>query len=313
LGRAPEPWELRDLTRLFELVSWDQGESGVDGVDVGEPTVDPEVRAAAELFAAQPEIYENAAELLLNRFLDWDEESPRPRTPGTIMPRARQALARSIEETGDIPLAERTILTSWLYKQRTAYDTASDRPVYAVGPVKRASTEIWLDSVMRDVQEERGGCDPRYPRDYYYRSIEYQRDLLHLGPGVAEERFQRAKTLLDSRVPLQLVNGWLQPDDTYRELAEKVGYCGARMQPAAVAFALSHEEVVGDACERFRGRELELGRTVFDQIRRMHRDWLARTPSDAEVQQLEDEARVFDDPVHEACIALLGSAEMIFY
>ncbi len=119
--------------------------------------VNEALRTPGRLFAEQLETYESMADILLNRFLDWDEGERDIRTPGHLFPAVRNHLADVLMETGDLPTIERLILTSVLYTQTaialdgdgTALDGTGDvlHPL-SVGPTKAINAEAWLFSMQ---------------------------------------------------------------------------------------------------------------------------------------------------------------------
>ncbi len=138
--------------------------------------------APGELFAAQPETYEAEADAILDRFLDWDEGEREIRTPGQLFPNVRAAIAAGLRDDGDVPAAERLVLTSLLYTQTSNVTEDGvvvdgedgDRPhPLSAGPTKPILAEAWVSSLQNTTSYDYGICDPRFSDGFPY-SLLYQ-------------------------------------------------------------------------------------------------------------------------------------------
>ena len=213
--------------------------------------------APGELFARQPETYEAQADAILDRFLDWDEGERDIRTPGFLFPAARAVVAELLRDTGDVPAAERLVLTSLLYIQTNVVDDGvtlggaeDDRPhPLSVGPTKPIGAEAWIETLQRTTSFDYGACDPRFSDGFAYANL-YQSYV----DGVVTATQYNA--LMTSLHEARRDRGRLQPLGEFSEdgLTELVGYdygyvfvarqlggCpgfgSLRTRPAGVAFA----------------------------------------------------------------------------
>lgn len=257
--------------------------------------------------AASPQIWEAAADHLLNRFLGWDDGAFFPRTPGVLLPKVRSALADFLASTGDLPAAERLLLSSWLYRQR-AQDVPEPkpRPVWAVGPLKRAPAETLLDGLLAGAPVDFGVSEPRYPLRRYAKDL---LDRYRLGtldaPGL-ERAFAKIEALLAPRTRFAVgPSGVREPDFRYDSWADLLGRPGA---DDGVRFALSHERVVQELCA-----SLASGQSWEPEV--AMRRHLGRAPSPTEQSAIEQALSGCAGPcaARAVCEAVLGSAELRFY
>lgn len=155
----------------------------LDELDHSDPIYDA-LGAPGRLFAAQPETYEAEADAILDRFLDWDEGERDIRTPGQLFPNVRAALADVLRDTGDVPAAERLVLTSLLYIQTSNVDPSdpaggvvvdgddADRPhPLSVGPTKPILAEAWVSAMQNTTSYFYGTCDPRFSDGFPYQLL----------------------------------------------------------------------------------------------------------------------------------------------
>jgi len=266
-----------------------------------------ELKKPGALVAASPQIWEAAADRLLNRFLGWDDGGLFPRTPGVLLPRVRLALADFLESTGDLPAAERLVLTSWLYRQRARdLSEASPRPVWAVGPLKRAPAETLLDGLLANTGVELGVSEPRYPLRRYAKDLLDRYGLGTLDAPGLERAFAKIEALLSPRTRFAVgTSGVREPDFRYDSWADLLGRPGA---DEGIRFALSHETVVQDLCTTLAAGP---SWTLEAAIARH----LGRAPSPGEQSAIDAALRgcAGDCAARAVCEAVLGSAELRFY
>lgn len=284
------------------------------------------LKEPGRLFVRQPFFFEAAADEILDRLLDWDDGARVARTPGTLFPDVREAVARYLRDTGDVPGAERLVLTSWLYTQSAEMEGADpEAPVFTSGPVKPALAEVWLDSALR-FSAPFSGHDPRYSDGFPYFLI-YDA----LGQGTitleqAEEDFQRLNDMREDRMPLWMNEGYLQPDYRYTFLVRLIGgapgFDSERQEATGLAFAFQQESLAELVClpEIAAGAIPEGDLDVGGVMRHQMRALFAREPTAEEVEAFEVAAEACEGAsctplgrVNAICVALLGSAEMLFY
>jgi hypothetical protein len=275
-----------------------EGEAFVVPFEEMTPAQRRATQAIGELLTSQPLFWEAEADDLLDRFLGWSDGGRTPRRPGTILPDVRLALANWLEETGDLPGAERLVLTSQLYTMPADLG-AEDAPVYAHGPLKAAQAEVWLDSLLRLRRPtyELGTCDVRYlGNDSEYLLY----DAFEVGL-IDEDRLyqdlEKLHRLQGDRRPF----GEEGPDETYQSFADSMGGCPLlgkqRYEASALAFGYAQEALSHLLCE---GVEASLDRQM--QV------LFGRDPTDQERSDFSDASNG-----REICIGLSGSAEMLFY
>lgn len=266
-----------------------------------------ELERPGALLAANPQIWEAAADRLLSRFLGWDDGTFFPRTPGVLLPRVRLALADFLASTGDLPAAERLVLSSWLYRQR-AREVAepSPRPVWAVGPLKRAPAETLLDGLLVGTGVDLGVSEPRYPLRRYAKDLLDRYRLGTLDAAGLERAFAKIEALLAPRTRFAVgPSGVREPDLRYDSWADLLGRPGAE---EGVRFALSHETVVQELCASVASDP----RWELETAMERH---LGRAPSAAEEAAIEQALQgcAGDCAARAICEAVLGGAELRFY
>lgn len=290
--------------------------------------------AVGRLFAEQPIFWDAAADEILERYLGWNDGGRFPRTTGILMPEVRTALALYLRETGDYRGAQKLVLTSWLYRQRTVFEAderpADDTPVWTSGPIKAADAETWIDSAM-NLTFDFGTCDPRYPDGFGYTQIaqvlmDPNRPFPPTNEQIAEE-FRKLHELSESRLPLSYSEfyGAEIPDFQYLGFARLLGGCPGfgtdRVAPIGTAFAFTQESAAELLCQPGVVTSIpESGGTP--EVVSLHVERLfGRAATDAEIAAFET-ARSTCEPlvdcsdqalVSASCVALLGSAEMLFY
>jgi hypothetical protein len=288
------------------------------------------------LFVRQPFFWEAGADEILNRLLAWNDGGRFPRTVGALLPEVRQALADYLRETGDYPGAERIVMTSWLYTQ-TAHNepdghgddpSAPTPPVYASGPLKPATAEMWIDSLAPLTFKYIGTCDPRYP-DYvafgemYQAYMDQKIDLKQLGRDMQTLYMMQGNRIYFG--PYQGGLGISEPSYTYTYLARLIGGCPgfgvARQEASGLAFGFGQETIAELACAPNAALNIapssDLGQTLTHQMQTVFGRDPTPTEIDAFVQgsagcsgmdECSDQGKA-----RSICTALLGSAEMLFY
>jgi hypothetical protein len=277
----------------------------------------PEQRAILEepgrLLARQPLLYEAAADAILDRFLDWDDGDLFPRRPGVLLPWVRQALADHLRATGDFVATEKMLLTSLLYTQSSK--ESEDAPVWAVGPLKTVSPEMFIDSLAEPLGlSSIGTCDPRYPYDDAFRAIYRANQVDTTARGL---ELRRMWELQESTLAWSDVDQ--APDFRYQTLAYTVGGCTSEKRRSGIAFGYDHELLVEMLC----GPELfpvEVGDAPLSATLQQHMQrFLVRDPTPEEIAGFEASVAGCtgdcskETVVRGICSALLGSAELFFY
>lgn len=299
-----------------------------------------EQRARFDVFgraiSGQPMFWEAAADEILNRLLGWSDGGRFPREPGVLLPEVRQALAEQLLETGDYAAAERTVIGSWLYRQKAEQDpdglgddpTAPEPPVWASGPLKPMQAEDWLDSAF-NLAYDFGTCDPRYPDFYaYFLLFDYARTA-SISADRLNEDIRRLHELQESEVPLYYdpMTGIEYPNLGYLQVARLIGGCpgfqAQRSSAEGIAYAFSQEALAELLCQtevalgaRPPGADPTLESIVVHQMRRL----FGRSPEPEELAAFTEAERrcspdecTTDGRVRSVCVALLGSAEGLFY
>jgi hypothetical protein len=271
-----------------------------------------DARAIGRLLVTQPFFYEAAADEILDRLLGWNEGGRFPRRPGVILPEVRQALADHLREHGDYPAAERLVLTSWLYTQTTeGLDTHA--PIYASGPLKPATAEVWLASMLRALYEDDSAiCDVRYigndAIDLFYEAME---------TGVIDEAtmkrdLQKLHALMEDRRPLDEYGA----DDTNEYLASLIGGCpltaATRVAPYGLAFGYRQEALANSLCtDAFSEDQEDLDAALETLMPALFgRDPTSEDRADFEAACAGSCTSEIKTTV---CVALAGSAELLFY
>lgn len=174
------------------------------------------LRAPGKLFVKLDSFWEAQIDETLKRFLGYDL--------GAMRPRARQALLDIFRKDGGNILAlEKTILSSWAYRQTAKELTDKPRPErlrniqFAYGPTKLMVAETWLQSIAAVTGVDVGDCDWRYPNlpDY------------PLSPAQEE--------LLGDRYPRHPQTGLIDP--SFRNMARKIGGCPGTFDQASFSVA----------------------------------------------------------------------------
>lgn len=294
------------------------------------------LRVVGRLFVEQPIFWEAAADALLSRYLGWSDGGRFPREPGIILPELRVALADYLQRTGDLPGAERLLLTSRLYLQSAIVEPdgfgddphAPQLPVFAYGPVKAANAETWLDSVAPLTFGGMGTCDPRYP-EFYSMILLY--DAFDRGAitstAALGDSLLRLYQLQEGKYPMvEGENGYYEPSGYYNYYARQLGGCpgfgAVRGEATGLAFGFAQESFAELAClyADFATPpgvlEPSLAQIVDHQMKTVY----GRSAT-VEEQAIFQSARnncvgeecSSNRTVSSVCTALVGSAEMLFY
>lgn len=293
------------------------------------------LKGVGRLFARQPLFWETQADAMLSRFLGWSDGGRSPREPGTILPELRQALADYLRETGDIPGAEKLILTSRLYLQKTIVEPdgwgddpkAPSLPVYAYGPVKAVSAETWLDSIAPLTFIDLGTCDPRFPDYYAYLQLYDAFDQgIITSTAALEENFLKLSQMQESRAVLSLgYYGIAEPNTYYTYYARQLGGCpgfgSPRGAPSGLAFGFAQETFAELACTYAYnavppGLDASTDAVIAHQMNILY----GRTPSDEESALIKSALNTCSGEdctqggiARSLCTAFTGSSELLFY
>jgi hypothetical protein len=287
------------------------------------------------LVTRQPIFWEAEADEILSRLLGWSDGGRFPREPGIVLPELRQALAAVLAETGDVPGAERLVLTSQLYVQ--AAETPSDGlgdapdavvpPPWTAGPVKAMRGEDWLAS-LSNLSVPFGACDPRYPDVFPFFMLVQAVQNGEISRETYATDLLRLREATELRMPLydDPSTGLTIPDLRFMSVARLIGGCpgvnNQRVNPDSMSFAFSQEAVAELLCNpsiAFRGRpmfDVSVGGVLDHQMRLLY--GRGATPDE---RAAVEGARAgcagadcaADRDVSAICVALAAGAEGLFY
>jgi hypothetical protein len=118
-----------------------------------------ELEKPGRLFATRDELWNEAADFALARWLGWWRSTANQ--PESVLPEVRQALATWFRDQPRRDLRELyvTVMTSLLYTTSADVD-GDERPPWATGPTKLLEPEQLLDTVARALGRDLGACDP---------------------------------------------------------------------------------------------------------------------------------------------------------
>ena len=277
------------------------------------------------LLTAQPFFWEAEADAILDRLLGWSDGGRTPREPGIVLPEVRELLADFLRETGDVPAAERMVIGTWLYRMKAevADDGFGDDPaapvpaIYAHGPVKPASPEVWLASAAA-VFGDLSTCDPRYPDLYGYFLILDAVDMGMVDAQTAAADTQRLYEMQQYDGAFDAENGI--PGLPFIEFAQVLGGCpgleSPRREATGLAYAFSQEALAEEMCSELEGEEA----TVTEALQSNMPLLWGRSPRAEEIADYEAAAAACDGAECEpaglrrgVCVGLLGGTEMNFY
>ncbi len=299
--------------------------------------------APGELFARQPETYEAQADAILDRFLDWDEGERDIRTPGFLFPAVRAVVADQLRETGDVPAAERLVLTSLLYIQTSVVDDGvtldgdeSNRPhPLSVGPTKPIIGEAWIASLQNTSSYDYGTCDPRFSDGFSFSMLyqSYSDGLINavqyneLMTVLLQARGDRGRLQPTGEIGEDGVTELVGYDYGYTFVARQLGGCpgfgAVRSRPAGVAFASVQDGMAEALCApELLDRVIPPGRPSVDDVTSaVFQALLQRAPS-AEERELVTSGSgcaVLDDGdcaapllASRLCVGIAGTSESLF-
>lgn len=278
----------------------------------------------------QPELWEAAADEILNRLLAWSDGGRFPREPGIVLPEVREVLADFLRETGDYPAAERLVITSWLYRQAAEVPAdgygddplAPVPPIYHHGPVKPALAETWLNSTRPIVGIDFGTCDPRYTDGFPYFLLVQAYDEGLIGANQLYTDLEKLHGMMGDRRLWDAESGY--PDFVYDYLGRLIGGCpgfASRRQPqTGLSYAFTQETLAELLCSPGIAAGLGADSEIADILRTQMRITLGRNPTSEETAAFEAAAAGCSGaecaPINlrnSVCVGLLGSAPMIFY
>jgi len=293
-----------------------------------------ELSAPGKLIAKQAFLWEAEADHMLNRFLSWSDGGRTPREPGIVLPELRQALAEVILTFDDYRKAEAELLTSSLYTQatQTEVDSYDDEPgapivdVFTSGPLKRALPEVWLNSIKPVLGIDFGRCDPRYPDFRAYQEAFELTETGTLTPSQLETELRRIHELLEHRVPIL-------PDDDYNIeiparaytfLVRLIGGCpgvvSKRQDSLGIAFAFTQDYLAELLCTISQNLRPNDTSDFEESVHHQTQILYGRDASSEEVMIFQDafatcigQDCTADGAARSVCVALLTSAEMLFY
>jgi hypothetical protein len=300
--------------------------------DLDEPRKEA-LREVGRMFVRQPIFWEAAADELLDRHLGWSDGGRFPRRPGSVLPEVRTALAKMLADGASYRAAEREVLSSRLYRQTSELpaDRVGDEPlpVYALGPFKPLSAEAWLDSAAV-VSRDFGVCDSRYPFSFSFFLLYQAVENGEIAPEDIDDSARRLHELMGHRVPLERTEeGTLLPSFLYQYIVQQIGGCPngviGRQESGSLAFAFAQEALAelvclphweGDLLPEDVGNRASVREVLEHQMPLL----LGRSPTESESVAFEEAIVTCEfgtcsglGMAQAVCVALLGSAEMLFY
>jgi hypothetical protein len=293
----------------------------------------------------RPEIYEAEADAILDRFLDWDEGERDIRTPGQLFPAARAVVADLLRATGDVPAAERLVMTSLFYVQTSDVDSDgvvvdgddANRPhPLSSGPSHPIIAEAWIATMQTTTSYDYGTCDPRFADGFSYSNL-YQAYADGVATGAeynaAMERLHAARR---DRGRIQQTGAEIAADGTdlyfydygYTFVARTLGGCPGfaqkRTRPAGVAFASVQDSMAEALCvPELLDRATPIGSPSVDEVTDRVFTAILQRPASAD-ERAEIRAGSGCDVVSadgdcsagalasRLCVSLAGTSEMLF-
>lgn len=128
------------------------------GDDIGEA-----LKTFQTALEARDDFWEAAVDRELRRFVGWWQSGIRK--PEWDVPEVRRVLAAELRNSGSLRRVHELLVTSLLYSAPVAAPPVPNpeaAPVWASGPLKVLTAEMWLDSAASAVGESIGICDSRY-------------------------------------------------------------------------------------------------------------------------------------------------------
>ncbi|MBA3456290.1 MAG: DUF1549 domain-containing protein [Deltaproteobacteria bacterium] len=265
-----------------------------------------ELEKPGRLLATRAELWDEAADVALSRFVGWWRSTPNE--PDSVLPEVQQALGSWFRghETRDLRELYVVVMTSLLYTSSSEVVTDGERPPWTTGPTKLLEPEQLLDSVARALGRELGQCDPHTEEevglDFYW----------------------------PDRLRTSQPSGWYGFGyDFYRQSAVMLGGClGARQAPRnpGLPALLTHIELARGLCAPPSellpaGIDAAAPATVAVATDLFTR-FLARAPASDEVAMLDAAAAAClgdsgcataKNLAIEVCGALLRSSAFLYY
>ncbi len=306
----------------------DPGFQGVRYDDLSEAQKDA-LREPGRILTAQPFFYEAAADEILNRLLGWSDGGRFPREPGIVLPQVREILADYLRETGNYPAAERLVITSWLYRMKAevADDGFGDSPtapvpaIYATGPVKAATAEVWLDSTAL-LTLSLGACDARYEGFPYFLILQQlQNGAVTQAQATADMR--KIYDMQQNRQPWDDEQG--MPDFLYQSIARLIGGCpgfgSMRQEQTGLSYAFTQESLAELLCQPGVAQNVGTDTAIADIVQFQTRIAYGRDATAEEIADYTTAAASCADATecsptgmrNAVCVGLTGGAPMIFY
>jgi hypothetical protein len=181
--------------------------------------------------------------------------------------------------------------------------------------MKAAKAEVWLDTMLSLLHYDAGTCDVRY---LGHEGLYVIYEAFELGLITEQQLHQdneRLHQLMGDRRPFG--DGW--PDETYEYLAWIIGGCplsaADRYEASGLAFGYAQEALSHLLClDGLAANDDPLA----DELSRQSRVLLGRDPTLEELADFEQERSACTECSQEEiassiCIALSGTAEMLFY
>jgi hypothetical protein len=256
--------------------------------------IEDELEKPGRLFASREELWNEAADFALARYLGWWRSTANQ--PESVLPEVRQALATWFRAQPRRDLRELyiTVMTSLLYTTSVDVESEGDKPPWATGPTKLLEPEQLLDTVARALGRDLGACDP------------------HTDEPVGRNFFW----------PQRLRDGSTSAFD-YRGIAQQLGGCLGAIEPPrhpGLPALLTHIDLARQLCAN---PTLPAEVTTLDGVGNyLVAQFLGRAPTDAERDALATAATACaGDPgcadargfAREVCGALLRSTAFLYY
>ena len=303
---------------------------GVDWDTLTEAQKDA-LREPGRILTAQHFFWEAEADEILERLLGWSDGGRFPRLPGVVLPDVREVLADYLQKTDSVPAGERLVLDSWLYRMKAAVpddglgnDPAAPVPqIYATGPVKPGTAEVWLDSI-KPLTIDLGACDARYADGFPYFLIAQagQQGVIPASQVPVDQK--KLWTLEKSKLPWSDQQN--APDFTYTGVARLIGGCpgyqSQRQPQTGLSYAFTQESLAEVLCDNGVAQHLappsgtDLKSILSHQMELVYgRDPTAQDLADYQtaVAGCSGADCTTSGIENSVCVGLLGGAEMVFY
>jgi len=257
--------------------------------------IESELEKPGRLFAARAELWNEAADFALARWLGWWRSTANQ--PDSVLPEVRQALATWFRAQPRRDLRELyvIVMTSLLYTTSVDVESEGERPPWATGPTKLLEPEQLLDSVAYAVDRELGACDP------------------HTDEPIGRNFFW----------PQRLRETPAAPSFDYREAGQQLGGCLGAIEPPrnpGLPALLTHIDLARQLCAN---PAVPADITALPEVADyLFARFLARAPTQQERTALAAAATACTaDPAcgdargfaREVCGALLRSTAFLYY